>query len=48
MVVDFDRPVEIEPAILGIYDLPAGTEVELDSGRKEFIDLKTGKAVCLK
>lgn len=47
LVVDFDRLVEIEPAVLAIYDMPVGTDLEFchdDTGRY-FIDSNTGKRV---
>lgn len=47
VVVDFDRLVEIEPAVLAIYDMPIGTDLEFchdDTGRY-FIDSNTGKRV---
>ncbi len=31
LVVDFDRLVEIEPAVLAIYDMPVGTDLEFDT-----------------
>jgi len=43
MIVDFDRLVEIEPAVLAIYSLPVGTDLAFDSDRKAFIDANTGK-----
>lgn len=43
LIVDFDRLVEIEPAVLAIYDMPVGTDMEFDSQRKVFIDSNTGK-----
>ena len=43
LVVDFDRLVEREPAVLAIYDMPVGTDLEFDQQRKVFIDTKTGK-----
>ena len=42
VVVDFDRLVEIEPAVLSIYSLPIGTNLEYDATRKVFIDSNTG------
>ena len=42
VVVDFDRLVEIEPAVLAIYSLPIGTDLEFDNDRKVFIDTNTG------
>ena len=43
VVVDFDRLVEIEPAVLAIYNLPAGIDLEFDPEQKVFIDSNTGK-----
>ena len=43
LVVDFDRLIEIEPAVLAIYDMPVGTDMEFDAQRKVFIDSNTGK-----
>ena len=43
MVVDFDRLVEIEPAVLAIYDMPVGTDLEFNSQRRVFTDSNTGK-----
>ncbi|WP_051205777.1 immunity protein Imm33 domain-containing protein [Butyrivibrio sp. FC2001] len=43
LVVDFDRLVEIEPAVLAIYDMPVGTDLVFDSQRRVFIDSITGK-----
>ena len=43
MVVDFDRLVEIEPAVLVIYNMPIGTDLEFDSQRRVFVDTNTGK-----
>lgn len=45
VVVDFDRLVEIEPAVLAIYSMPVGTDLEFDAKRKVFIDTNTGKEV---
>ena len=47
VVVDFDRLVEIEPAVLSIYEMPEGTDLEFchdDTGRY-FFDSNTGKRV---
>lgn len=44
-VVDFDRLVEIEPAVLGIYELPVGTDLEFIPEKKAFIDAATGKEI---
>ena len=43
LVVDFDTLVEIEPAVLAIYDMPVGTDLEFDAQRRVFIDSNTGK-----
>ncbi len=43
LVVDFDRLVEIEPAVLLIYNAPVGTDLEFDPQRKVFMDSNTGK-----
>ena len=43
LVVDFDRLVELELAVLAIYDMSVGTDMEFDSQRKVFIDSNTGK-----
>lgn len=48
-VVDFDRVCEIEPALLGIWDLPVGSDLELvrDGGRLSLVDTATGAPVPL-
>ena len=45
VVVDFDRLVEIEPAVLAIYDMPVGTDLEFrqDENGRYFVDSNTGK-----
>ena len=43
LVVDFDRLVEIEPAVLAIYNLPVGTDLEFNPEQKLFKDSNTGK-----
>ena len=45
LVVDFDTLVAIEPAVLAVYDMPVGTDLEFrnDSTGRYFIDNKTGK-----
>jgi hypothetical protein len=47
VVVDFDRLVEIEPAVLSVYDMPVGTDLEfvLEGKCKYFIDSKTGNRI---
>ena len=47
MVVDFDRLVEIEPAVLAVYDMPTGTDLEYrhDETGKYFIDNNSGKRI---
>ena len=44
MVVDFDRLGEIEPAVLAVYDMPVGTDLEYchDETGRYFIDSNTG------
>ena len=46
-VVDFNTFANIEPAILAIYNLPVGTDLEfcIEKGRKYFIDAQTGKEI---
>ncbi len=43
VVVDFDRLVEIEPAVLSIYNLPIGADLEYVDKDKNFIDVNTHK-----
>ena len=45
LVVDFNTFANIEPAILAIYNLPVGTDLELciENEKRFFIDTKTGK-----
>lgn len=47
VVVDFDRLVEIEPAVLSIYNMPVGTDLEFfhDETGRYFIDTHTGKRI---
>ncbi len=47
LVVDFDRLVEIEPAVLAIYDMPIGSDLEFryDETGRYFIDNNTGKKI---
>lgn len=44
---NFESIVEIEPAILGIYNMPIGTDITLmHKGKKKFfIDTETGEEV---
>lgn len=46
-VVDFNTLAAIEPAVLAIYAMPVGTDLELrvDDTGKYFIDVKTGKRI---
>ena len=44
--VDFDRLVEIEPAVLAVYEMPVGTDLEFDAAKRVFIDTATGKEIC--
>ncbi len=45
IVVDFNTLVEIEPAVLKIYELPVGTDLELvyDGKERYFVDTNTGE-----
>lgn len=46
VVIDFNTLANIEPAVLLIYDLPYGTDLQFcDEGKKYFIDTKTGKVI---
>lgn len=47
MVVDFNTLANIEPAVLAIYDMPVGTDLEFhhDSGGRYFIDTATGHKI---
>ena len=45
VVVDFDRLVELEPAVLKIHQLPVGADLVFDAARKVFIDTATGKEI---
>lgn len=47
MVVDFNTLANIEPAVLSVYDMPVGTDLELcfdDTGRY-FVDTNTGNRI---
>ena len=47
MIVDFNTLANIEPAVLLVYDMPVGTDLEFffdDTGRY-FIDTNTGKRI---
>lgn len=48
MVLDFNTVANIEPAILGIYDMPIGTDLAIHKekdGKIRFLDLKAGKEI---
>lgn len=47
LVCDWGTIFEIEPAIMPIFDLPVGTELELvyENGKKSFINAQTGKII---
>ena len=49
-VWDFNTIVEIEPAILLIYNMPIGTDIMLscEDGKKFFVETATGKKVDFK
>ena len=46
-VCDWSTIVEIEPAVLSIFDMPIGTELTLiyESERRNFIDTNTGSKI---
>lgn len=47
MVVDFNTLANIEPAVLSVYDMPVGTDLEFffdDTGRY-FVDTNTGNRI---
>lgn len=46
-VVDFNRLCEIEPALIGIWDLPVGSDLQIvDDGEGiEVVDTATGRAI---
>lgn len=48
-IATFNQVVEIEPAILGIYTLPVGSDLELrrEAGRLRFYDNNTGMQLNL-
>ncbi|WP_242214115.1 DUF2185 domain-containing protein [Bacillus cereus group sp. BfR-BA-01383] len=45
VVCDFNTVANIEPAILGIYELPIGSDLQLvsENGKIRFVDNLTGK-----
>ncbi|AAU19321.1 conserved hypothetical protein [Bacillus cereus E33L] len=47
VVCDFNTVANIEPAILGIYELPIGSDLQLvsENGKIRFVDNLTGKEV---
>jgi hypothetical protein len=48
-ILAYESVIEIEPAILAIYDMPVGTEITLMQAgkRKYFIDTNTGEEIKL-
>lgn len=46
-VCDFNTVANIEPAILGIYLLPVGSDLQLiiENGKRKFIDNLTGEEI---
>ena len=44
-ILAFETVIEIEPAVLAIYDMPIGTELTLlhEGKRKTFVDTNTGE-----
>lgn len=47
MVVDFNTLANIEPAVLLVYDMPVGTDLEFchDNTGKYFVDTNTGNRI---
>ncbi len=47
LVVDFNTLANIEPAVLAVYSMPVGTDLEfcVDSTGRYFIDTITGKRI---
>ena len=47
VVVDFDRLVELEPAVLAVYNMPVGTDLEFfhDETGRYFMDSCTGNRI---
>lgn len=48
-VCDYNTVVNIEPAIIAIYDYKIGTDIALveENGKKKFIDNHTGETIAL-
>lgn len=46
-ILPYEAVIEIEPAVLIIYDMPIGTDIALmcEGGRKFFVDTATGVRV---
>lgn len=46
-VISFNHAISIEPAVMGLYDLPVGTDVQLvvDEKGRRFMDNETGDVV---
>ena len=50
-VVDFNELCELEPACIGIYDLPIGSNIQLvvePDGRRRWFDNKTEKEISFR
>lgn len=49
-ICDWSTIVQIEPAIISIFDMPVGTDITLinENKKKYFVDTETGKRVNLK
>ena len=47
IVVDFNTLANIEPAVLAVYDMPVGTDLEFcfDNAGRYFIDTNTGRRI---
>ena len=50
-VVDFNELCNLEPACIGIYDLPIGSDIQLivePDGRRRWFDNKTAKEISFR
>ena len=50
VVVDYNSVCEVEPAVIGVFNLPVGTDLQLveeRDGRKFFVDNETDEVVDL-
>lgn len=49
VVSDFNAVADIEPAIIAIYELPVGSDLQLvvEDGRRTIVDNRTGRALVV-